>query len=977
MTTQLVDQVKAALVAASTAAPPLTFTRYASAEATHRGHVETVSWASWLQRRAAAATLPWSSAGELAQRMARIRDELEGEAAAAEWTRAVKAAKISLPVEVGASLTDGRRTDAAVEQVTWLFIDVDGVEDVEGVRRIHRLLDEAGVNHLVIESPTSRMKQADGTAKGWRVHLYVQLAPVVLPAAASVPRREVKEWWRRLFAVAASALTRAVGLTWDASVDDLSQPCFVAHVPLGSDARRMQRRADGAALDVEAFVAALGQPVPRPAPPQQDRAAQAAPRAQERVGAAARPAEPSPPADAPAAPAEASPAKLGPTPGQTTGSLIMLAARHLGLLEDSAGRTLCLDRARAMWAVRCPWAANHASDPRQALGNLDSSTVLFDAAEGEDGGFQCKHHGSGNPGECSKASAADVLRWARKRGAPLPDRPGWGGVVAERADAAAEPAAQDGGEAAAPATPAAQPNGPRRRDLRPRIVVRRDDPEAMRDAAIAALRGRADIFQRDGQLVDLGAEGPRPIPAEHLAVVLASAARWVTLSRTEDGDLVEKPAEVPPKVVGTILKAPPSAWLGIKHLRAVVKHPPLLPDGRLITTAGYDAESRLLYLPDTSFNVPARPTREDAIAAKDRLLRHIRNTAFCDERGPSVWLAFNLTLAARTAFPTAPMFGFDAAVAAAGKTSLVKIGYALVHGELPQLGAPVVDDDKETEKRLPVWALMPLVCFDNLKHSLASPVLDGAITAGRQTVRLLSFNQGLPVDLTSTTWAFTGNNVSVGDDAASRCIIARIKEPVNRRYDFAVDDVAYYRAHRPQAVADALTILRAFVVAGSPQREDAPYSRFVEWSRLVRQALLWLGLPDPCGGEVVDANLEARAAAMRAIGEWRRGLVDEAERKSLGAQASALPFHASDIDTSPIKARSEDDEAFRRRRAVVDALSAIYGRKVDSAVRAGFALGKLKDARLPLTVGDGFVRFCVEKPSPTAKTAYRLEFEAA
>lgn len=942
-----IDQIEKALVAAASAAPSLTFTKFPDAETAHGGVRETTTWAEWVQRRSAAARLPWPNADDLGRQLTRIEAEQEGDEAAEAWKAAIKTAKIDLPVEVGAALTEGRRTDASVEAVGWLFIDVDGVNDVEDVRRLHGLLEAAGVNHLVTESPTSRMLQADGSARGLRVHLYVQIEPVLLPTATAVPRRDVKGWWRRLFAAAAAALTGAVGLVHDASVDDLAQSCFVAHTPYGSDQRKMMSRRDGCALDVEKFVAALGQPVPRPgvveAPPPPPRA----------PGAAT--------ASEPAPPSVAAQPSAGPTAGHTTGSLIAFAARYFGLLTDASGREHCRDRAAGKWLCRCPWADSHASDPRQSQGHLDDSTVIYDrvSAGGEDGGFECKHNGSGLPGECSRATAADVLRWARKRGCPLPDRPNFGGASAE-AGASQEP---DGAAATAPQSGTTT----RRRDPRPRIVVRRDDLAGMRDAAIAALRGRADVFVRDNQLVDLSTEGPRPIPQEHLAAVLGEVAKWVTQSRTEDGEVVDKPAEVPRNVIGAVLKAPPSKWIGIKQLRAVVKHPPLLPDGRIVTAPGYDAESRLLYLPDEDINVPARPSREDAVAAKDRLLWFVRHTSFCDERGPSVWLAFLLTLAARTAVPTVPIVGFDAAVAGAGKTSLVKSAFGLVFGELPQLGAPVVDDDAEAEKRMPIWSRTPLVVWDNVKHLFGSPVVDGAVTAGKATVRKLGVNESYTLDMTMTSWAMTGNNLSVGDDAASRCLIARIKAPTSRRYDFAVDDVAFYRAQRPRAVADAMTILRAFVLAGSPQREDVPYCRFVEWSRLIRQALLWLGMPDPIGGEVVDSAAEAKATAMRTIAAWRRSLAEDASPYD--------PFHSADLDTTFVRSRNEDDDAFRRRRAVVDALKAVYGRSVEGAAKVGHALQKLRDATAPLSNGSGVVRFVIDKINN--KSVYRLVVEAA
>src|SRR5207248_9220659 len=49
---------------------------------------------------------------------------------------------------------------------------------------------------------------------------------------------------------------------------------------------------------------------------------------------------------------------------------------------------------------------------------------------------------------------------------------------------------------------------------------------------------------------------------------------------------------------------------------------------------------------------------------------------------------------------------------------------------------------------------------------------------------------------------------------------------------------------RPSLVVAALTIIRAFVNAGCP-RERPPLGSFDDWSKLVRDPLLWLGCADP------------------------------------------------------------------------------------------------------------------------------------
>lgn len=935
----MTTEARKAIEAAMTAPQTLAYTVFDHAEHTHKGTTYRCEWAQWVSNRQLAAAAHWPTAESLCRELADIEasypNEDVAEASAAAW----KAAKTGLPVEVGAALSDGRRTDATVESISWLFLDVDDCKDPSGVYDLHRLLD--GVNHFVVESPTSRSE-----GKGLRVHCYIQTAPFILPSTAAVSRRDVKAWWQGFYAAVRSSLTVAVGLGFDTSVDDIAQPCFVSSIPPGCDKRHTYSTIDGQALDLSVLAKRIGYVTPRPGVA----VAAAVP-----VATAPTTAQTT---EAAAAPTAAAPSE-GPTPGETTGSLIMAAMTYFGNVADAHGKRLCVDRSRNAWAVRCPWAANHKSDPRQAQGMLDSSTVIFDAAAGEDGGFSCKHDGDGSAGTCSRASAADVLSWARRKGAPLPDRASWG--------TAAPVAAEDEDDA-----PAAKPS--KNRDARPVIVVRVDDVAGMRDVAVTALSRRADIYVQGGQLVDLTPAGPRQLPSDHLVAVLGETCRWVSRSRDSEGAIKDKATKVPREVVGAIQKAP--TWPGIRQLRGVVKHPPLLASGRLVTEPGYDDESQLLYIPDGTFTVPAQPpTRDEALAAKDRLLSYVKHTNFCDGRGPAVWLSLVLTLAARTAMPTAPLFGFDAAEAKAGKTSLIKTAYGLIYGKKFELEPGIPKDDAEIEKRLPMWGAKGFVAFDNVDSTFGSPVLDAALTSPSFSVRRLGVNVGaqVSVDLSTTCWAISGNNITLGNDAASRCVIARINAPVDRyAFAFDVDDTAYFAAQRDRCVVDALTVLRGFITAGSPQPSKVPYCRFVEWSRLVRGAVIWLGMPDPVGGEVVDTTAEARATALRAICEWRRGLLSEEEQKALSREeAASLPFFSAHVDTAYKQAFREPDDVYQRRSMLIDALKACYGKSITGPAGVGYALQKLRDASVQL--GDGRkLRFCIGKDG--SKTEYHVEF---
>ena len=80
---------------------------------------------------------------------------------------------------------------------------------------------------------------------------------------------------------------------------------------------------------------------------------------------------------------------------------------------------------------------------------------------------------------------------------------------------------------------------------------------------------------------------------------------------------------------------------------------------------------------------------------------------------------------------------------------------------------------------------------------------------------------------------------------------------------------AEIRMPRPQLVVAALTIIRAYIAAGSPVIIERPFGRFEEWDRYVRQPLLWLDAPDSCKTrELVERNDPDRAVFGRLVHLW-------------------------------------------------------------------------------------------------------------
>ena len=83
-------------------------------------------------------------------------------------------------------------------------------------------------------------------------------------------------------------------------------------------------------------------------------------------------------------------------------------------------------------------------------------------------------------------------------------------------------------------------------------------------------------------------------------------------------------------------------------------------------------------------------------------------------------------------------------------------------------------------------------------------------------------------------------------EVGRRILRARIDTGEARpdRIEHSFDPRAEILVNRPQLVIDALTVLRAYIVAGRPPQKGVRYGSFEEWARTVRDALMWAGLPD-------------------------------------------------------------------------------------------------------------------------------------
>lgn len=410
----------------------------------------------------------------------------------------------------------------------------------------------------------------------------------------------------------------------------------------------------------------------------------------------------------------------------------------------------------------------------------------------------------------------------------------------------------------------------------------------IREMEAALIASDAEIYRRGLDLVWLtrttdetnnggikrgaGALTIVPVSEHRLMEVAAAVAHWVKPDGRKRGELVPVNPPMP------LLRAYLAGASERKHpaLRGIVECPIVRHDGSILDAPGYDENTGLYhapslpYLPNTE-----NPTQADALAALAVLREPLEGFPFDTPADESVALAAILTAFVRRSIPSAPLFAFDAPKPRTGKSLLIEVLSRIATGR----AAPMMHystDDRENEKRMFAALLSgdPLICIDNVdpKRPLESPELCSILTQESYTCRVLGVSRTQTVS-TSAVWLASGNNISFAADMADRVLRCRLdakqEHPEDRAFKRSEDELlSWVLSQRANLVRAALIILRAYHVAGLPGR-PGPFGGFSGWSNIVRGAICWLGLEDPCNTrQAVKADDPARTSTAALLQAW-------------------------------------------------------------------------------------------------------------
>ena len=409
---------------------------------------------------------------------------------------------------------------------------------------------------------------------------------------------------------------------------------------------------------------------------------------------------------------------------------------------------------------------------------------------------------------------------------------------------------------------------------KPIIMVSAGEIDRIVGTAELELAATKRFYQRGGLIVcvaqdsKIGEAWIKALSPSALLRALSGCAIWMRYDNRYSGSVVIDP---PARHVAVLFDA--GSYVHLPMLTGIARQPHLRPDGTLVMDMGFDAATGLFGVFDPCrFNVPNSPSKVEALEALQELKGLLSEFEFCSESDLSAALAGMLTATVRPCLAVAPMIHVRAPVISSGKSFLCNILAAFAS---PSASSAFAFPTSEEEcQKLLLAALMEspgAIVFDNLTSDIVPfKSLCSAMTEEHLTGRILGLSKMVTVD-TRVLFLSSGNNVNPTKDMSRRCITIaldpKVETPATRH--FKGNPLATIRADREHYVSLVLTIIRAWITAGSPTAQVKPLGNYEQWTAWVRQPLIWLGLMDPASS--VFSQLEQdpdREALGRVLHAW-------------------------------------------------------------------------------------------------------------
>jgi hypothetical protein len=240
----------------------------------------------------------------------------------------------------------------------------------------------------------------------------------------------------------------------------------------------------------------------------------------------------------------------------------------------------------------------------------------------------------------------------------------------------------------------------------------------------------------------------------------------------------------------------------------------------------------------------------------------------------AVALSAVFTALVRRSLSTSPNHAFSAPIRGSGKSKLVDFACVIATGEEAAVLSQG-DNDDEFEKRLASCVIegRAIIAIDNCRRPLTDiELLCSMLTQQQVSVRPLGASKMLKLPAGALVTS-TGNNLVIVGDMTRRSIRCDLnpecERPELRTFDF--DPIERAKSQRAELAVAALTILRAFHIAGRPAPEGvSPLGSYEEWSKIVHNALIWVGCADPVASmDKLRADDPEQNELEDVIAQWR------------------------------------------------------------------------------------------------------------
>ncbi|MDI6720357.1 MAG: bifunctional DNA primase/polymerase [Methanomicrobiales archaeon] len=340
------------------------------------------------------------------------------------------------------------------------------------------------------------------------------------------------------------------------------------------------------------------------------------------------------------------------------------------------------------------------------------------------------------------------------------------------------------------------------------------------------------------------------VMADHIDFV---TERTVERGRGEDRktEIVQGAAKPPKDVAESILAMCSTEFPGIIGVTEV----PIITADGVQTAPGYNAETQLFYAPAAGFAVPpvpAAPTREEVVRARDRILEVICDFPFKNPASRANAVAAMITLVVRPRIRGLVPVGIINKPQKGTGASLLVDAFNLVATGRPMAKMSAPKSEEEWEKKIATWMLegRQVMCVDNLEGILQSAELAKLLTEEEYSGgRRLGKNESIRA-LNRTVWFVNGNNVAIGGDIARRCYL--ISLDAQHEAPWERDDsefrhpnlVEWILENRSEILRAILTVIRGWMAEGSPKKKCSKIlGGYREWQDTLHGILDYMGLP--------------------------------------------------------------------------------------------------------------------------------------